>query len=165
MSDGAAGARPLSDSAQRVQRAIADGGFPFRVIELPVAMRTAADAAAQAGCEVGQIVKSLVFRGARTERPVLVLTSGMNRVNEDRIAEYLGEPLARAGPDFVRRVTGFAIGGVPPLGHAERMETYIDEDLLTFDTLWAAAGHPNSLFPLPARDLPRLAPGRVVRVK
>jgi prolyl-tRNA editing enzyme YbaK/EbsC (Cys-tRNA(Pro) deacylase) len=155
---------PLSASAQRVQDAIREGGFDFVVLELEREVRTAADAAGAVGCAVGQIVKSLVFKGARSGRGVLVLTSGSNRVDEARVSAHLGEPLARAEPAFVRRVTGFAIGGIPPIGHAEAMETFIDEDLLRFDTVWAAAGHPASLFALPAADLPRLAPGRVVRV-
>jgi len=95
---------------------------------------------------------------------VLVLTSGANRVNEARIAELLGEPIERANPDFVRDRTGFAIGGVPPLAHVTPFVTYIDEDLLRLESLWAAAGHPNSLFELSPLDLTRLAQGTVAKV-
>ena len=164
MSDPTVRGAGLSASAQRVQDAIRARGFDFTVIALEREVRTADDAAAAVGCAVGQIVKSLIFQGASSGRAVLVLASGSHRVDETRIAAELGEPLARAEPAFVRRVTGFAIGGIPPLGHAEPMETFIDEALLGHDTLWAAAGHPASLFALPAAALPALAPGRVVRV-
>jgi prolyl-tRNA editing enzyme YbaK/EbsC (Cys-tRNA(Pro) deacylase) len=156
--------RPLSASAQKVQDALRAHGLELRVIELAVPVRTAADAAREVGCEVGQIVKSLIFRAAKSDRGVLVLTSGANRVNEARIAELLGEPIERANPDFVRDRTGFAIGGVPPLAHVTPFVTYIDEDLLRLESLWAAAGHPNSLFELSPLDLTRLAQGTVAKV-
>jgi prolyl-tRNA editing enzyme YbaK/EbsC (Cys-tRNA(Pro) deacylase) len=135
------------------------------VIELDQPVRSAAAAAEAVGCEVGQIAKSIIFRGADTGRGVLVVTSGSNRVNEARIAELLGEPLEKAGPDFVRERTGFAIGGVPPVGHATSLETFIDRDLLGHGVIWAAAGHPNSLFQLTPSELVRIAGGRVVDVR
>jgi len=153
----------LSASAQKVQEAIRARGFDHQVIELAIPVRTAADAAREVGCEVAQIAKSIIFRAA-SGRGVLVITSGSNRVNEARVTELIGESIGRASPDFVREVTGFAIGGVPPLGHATEMITLIDEDLLKLPFLWAAAGHPNSLFRLPPEDLPKLAGGRVERV-
>jgi len=155
----------LSDSAKRVQDAIAARGFDYQVFELEVPVRTAADAAHAVGCDVGQIAKSLIFRGGESNKSVLVITSGMNRVNEARVAGYLGEPLLRAEPDFVRRVTGYSVGGIPPLGHAETSETFIDEDLLTFEKIWAAAGHPNALFELSPRDLAPMTGGKVTAVK
>jgi prolyl-tRNA editing enzyme YbaK/EbsC (Cys-tRNA(Pro) deacylase) len=154
---------PLSASAQKVQEAIRARGLDLTVIELAVPVRTAADAAREVGCEVAQIAKSIIFRAA-SGRGVLVITSGSNRVNEERVTELIGESIGRASPDFVREVTGFAIGGVPPLGHATEMITLIDEDLLKLPFLWAAAGHPNSLFRLPPADLPKLADGRVAKV-
>ncbi|HYM80847.1 MAG TPA: YbaK/EbsC family protein [Candidatus Limnocylindria bacterium] len=157
-------AQQLSESARRVQDAIANRGFPYRVFELLVPVRTAADAAREVGCTVGQIAKSLVFRAERSGRPVLVITSGANRVNEARIAEQLGEGVLRADPGFVREQTGFAIGGIPPLGHAHPLVTYVDQDLLAFGDVWAAAGHPNALFRLDPHDLPRLSGGQVVQV-
>lgn len=159
------GGAPLSASAQKVQDAIRALGFANQVIELDSPVRTAADAARAVGCEVAQIVKSIVFRAARTDRGVLVLTSGANRVDEARIAEVLGEPLGKADPAFVRERTGFAIGGVPPLGHAAPFVTFLDEDLLALAELWAAAGHPNSLFRLTPGELERMTGGRVTRVK
>jgi prolyl-tRNA editing enzyme YbaK/EbsC (Cys-tRNA(Pro) deacylase) len=155
----------LSPSAQKVQRALEARGFPYRVVELDVPVRTAADAARAVGSTVAQIAKCVVFRAARSGRPVLVVTSGAHRVDETRIAALLGEPLAKADPDFVRAVTGFGIGGVPPLGHAVAPEAFVDEDLLRHPVIWAAAGHPNSLFRLDPADLPRMTGGRVVGVR
>lgn len=157
------GAPPLSTSAQKVQDAIRARGFDHRVIELSVPVRTAADAAREVGCEVAQIAKSIIFR-ADDGRGVLVITSGSNRVNESAVAELIGQGIGRATPDFVREVTGFAIGGIPPIGHATELITLIDEDLLKLPFLWAAAGHPNSLFRLPPDDLPKLAGGSVAKV-
>ena len=127
---------PLSASAQRVQDELQRLGLPNTVIELATPVRTAADAAREVGCEVAQIVKSLIFRGADSGRGVLVLTSGANRVDEARVAELLGEPLGKADPAFVREHTGFAIGGVPPIAHARPMQTFIDQDLLALGELW-----------------------------
>src|SRR5439155_22667344 len=121
-------------------------------------------AAAQVGCEVGQIAKSIIFRAARTGRGVLVVTSGSNRVHEARIEAVLGEPLGKADAAFVREATGFAIGGVPPLGHPTAPVRFGDEDLLRYPEIWAAAGHPNSLFRLDPADLPRMAGGPVMKV-
>jgi prolyl-tRNA editing enzyme YbaK/EbsC (Cys-tRNA(Pro) deacylase) len=114
---------------------------------------------------VGQIVKSLIFRGAQSGRAVLVLASGSNRVNESAVAGPLGEPLEKADADFVRARTGFVIGGVPPVGHNESMPTFVDEDLMAYDVLWAAAGTPNAVFRLTPADLLRLTQGIVIRLK
>src|SRR5205814_9954998 len=124
----------LSRGARRVRDALARWGLANAVVGLAMPVRTAADAAREAGCEVAQIVKSLIFRAERSGRGVLVLTSGSNRVDEAKIAALLGEPIGRADPDFVREHTGFAIGGVPPIAHARPMVTFIDEDLLRLDT-------------------------------
>jgi len=160
----AAPSAPLSASAQRVQDELRRLGFGNAVVELAIPVRTAADAAREAGCEVAQIVKSMIFRAATSGRGVLVLTSGANRVDEARIEALLGEPIGRADPVFVRESTGFAIGGVPPIAHARPMVTFIDEDLLRPAELWAAAGHPNSLFRLTPEELQRMSGGRVARV-
>jgi prolyl-tRNA editing enzyme YbaK/EbsC (Cys-tRNA(Pro) deacylase) len=110
---------------------------------------------------VEQIAKSLVFRGASTGRPVLVVASGANRVDEARLAALLGEPIDKADADFVRQDTGYAIGGVPPLGHATPLLTYIDQDLLAFDVIWAAAGTSNAVFPLTPSELVAMTGGTV----
>lgn len=156
---------PLSASAQRVQAALMAHGLGLTVVELPQSTRTAAEAAAAVGCTVGQIAKSLIFRGRDSGRPVLVIASGSNRVDEKAVAALLGEALAKADADFVRARTGFVIGGVPPVGHLEPPVTFIDEDLLTYDTIWAAAGTPNAVFQLAPSDLAALTGGRVAAVK
>lgn len=156
---------PLSPSAQKVQDNLRRLGFDLTVIEFPESTRTAQEAAERVGCRLGQIVKSLIFRGQDTGKPILVLTSGSNRVDENRLQAYVGEKIARADADFVREVTGFAIGGVPPLGHSRSMETYLDEDLLQYDTIWAAAGTPKAVFQLTPAELQRMTGGQVVSVK
>lgn len=164
MTDPAAGAaKKLSASAQKVQDAIRGRGFDYEVFELAVPVRTSADAAREVGCEVGQIAKSIVFRAA-DGRGVLVIASGANRVDEAAVTALIGQSIGRASPDFVREVTGYAIGGIPPLGHATELITLVDEDLLKLSAVWAAAGHPNALFRLEPADLPKLSDGRVAKV-
>ncbi len=155
----------MSSSTSRVQEALTAAGLEARVVELPQSTRTAADAAKAIGCQVGQIAKSLVFRASESGSAVLVIASGTNRVNETTIAAAIGEPIGKADADFVRARSGYAIGGVPPVGHATPMRTFIDEDLLRFDRIWAAAGTPNAVFELsPADELQRITGGTVIRV-
>ena len=155
----------LSPSAQKIQDLLNSLGYHYTVIEHVESTRTAQEAADRAGCELGQIVKSLIFKGRESGKPILVLTSGANRVNEKRISEYAGEHISRADADFVRAVTGFAIGGVPPIGHNQKMETYLDEDFLQYPTIWAAAGTPNAIFELNTKDLQKMTDGKVLMVK
>ncbi len=155
----------LSPTAQKVQDLLTERGFECTVIEFAESTRTAQEAADRAGCQLGQITKSLIFKGQRTGKPILVLTSGSNRVSEKLISSYAGEPIGRADADFVREVTGFAIGGVPPLGHARPMETYLDEDLLQYPSVWAAAGTPNAIFELTPGALRELTAANIARVK
>jgi prolyl-tRNA editing enzyme YbaK/EbsC (Cys-tRNA(Pro) deacylase) len=155
----------LSATAQRVQDLLTAGGFDCTVIEYTESTRTSQEAADRAGCALGQITKSMIFRGKTSNKPILVLTSGANRVDEKRIGGYAGEPVSRAEADFVRSATGFAIGGVAPIAHAQPMETYLDEDLLQYATIWAAAGTPNAIFELTPADLQKMTGGRPVRVK
>ncbi len=155
---------PLKPSAQRVQEALTARGFTHRVVELTESARTAADAALAVGCEVCQIVKSLVFRARPSGRGVLVLASGSNRVNEKLLAAHVGEKVERADADFVREATGFAIGGVPPLGHAQPLLAFLDQDLLRHERIWAAAGHPHAVFSLTPAELVSMTGGAVVRV-
>ncbi len=152
----------LPPAARRVQAALDALGLRLQVVTLPASTRTAAEAAAAVGCEVGQIVKSLIFRAATSDAPILVLASGANRVDEARLAELVGEPIVKADAAFVRAHTGYAIGGVAPVGHPQPLRTYIDADLLAYDTLWAAAGTPHSVFALRPDDLQRLTGGTVV---
>ena len=155
----------LSASAQRVQNALTELGLTLQVVELPESTRSAAEAAEAIGCTVGQICKSLIFKTSVSERPVLVIASGPNRVVENKIAALVGERITKADADFVRAHTGFAIGGVPPVGHTERITTFIDEDLLAYDEIWAAAGTPHAVFRLSGDDLVRATGGRVIGVK
>lgn len=134
------------------------------MVELPESTRTAAEAARGVGCELRQIVKSLVFRGATSGRPVLILASGANRVDETWMTRYVGEGLARGDPEFVRSVAGFAIGGVPPAGHLSTIPTYVDYDLLELPEVWAAAGHPHAVCRLTSRELLDLTHGHPVPV-
>ena len=154
----------LPRSARRVQAALHALGLDVAVRELPASARTAAEAAAAVGVEQGAIVKSLVFRGARSGDAVLVLVAGDNRADEARLEAALGEPVERADADFVRSATGYAIGGVPPVGHPAPLRTLVDEDLLRFEAVWAAAGTPHAVFPVAPAALARAAAGSVLRV-
>jgi prolyl-tRNA editing enzyme YbaK/EbsC (Cys-tRNA(Pro) deacylase) len=147
-----------------VQDALTAAGFTYEVVESPVTTRTAAEAARLVGCQLGQIAKSLVFRTEQTGQAILVIASGANQVNEFRIGMYLKEAVAKAPASLVRRATGFAIGGVPPLAHATTLPTFIDQDLTKYAEIWAAAGTPNALFKLAPADLVKMSGGRVVKV-
>lgn len=145
-------------AALRVQDAL---GPDFEVLEFDAGTRTAADAAAAIGCTVPQIAKSLVFRAAETGRSILVIASGSVRVDVAKISALLGEAVERADAEFVREMTGFAIGGVPPVGHRTEPVVFVDETLLGYESLWAAAGTPKAVFQLRAQDLVRLTGGTV----
>ena len=149
----------LQASAQKVQAALAAAGIASRIVELGVAARTSQQAADALGITVGQIAKSLVFRAAESGRAVLVIAAGDRRVDEAKIATQLGEPIERARPEFVREQSGFAIGGVAPLGHARPMVTFVDSSLRRFTEVWAAGGTPHTVFPIAPADLVRLADG------
>ncbi len=157
--------QPLSASAQKVQDALHAYGVTCQVVELPATTRSAKEAAQAVGCRVGQIVKSLVFKGEHTHRPLLVLTSGSNRVNEKTLSQLVSEPITKADADFVREKTGFAIGGVPPVCHREQLEIFLDEDLSQYEELWAAAGTPHAVFKLAPSDLRIITDGQVISVK
>ena len=153
----------LSASAQRVQDALNATGIAAAIIEYDVPARTSAEAAAVLGCSVAQIAKSLIFKTA-SGSPILVIASGANRVDEAKVAAFVGEPIERADAQFVRDCTGYAIGGIPPLGHARKLSTLIDRELLRFDTIYAAGGTPHAMFPLSPADLVRVVDGRVTDV-
>ena len=155
----------LKPSAQRVQDVLIERGFTNQIVELAESTRTSVEAAAAVGCEVAQIAKSLIFRGATTGKAILIIASGSNRVNEKAMVAHVGEKLQRADADFVREQTGFVIGGVPPLAHAHPLETYIDSDLWQYANIWAAAGHPNAVFPLTPDELAAMTKGMVVSIQ
>lgn len=147
---------PLSTSAQRVQDTLAAAGLAARIVEYDSPARTSAEAAAVLGCVVGQIAKSLVFKAA-SGMPVLVIASGAHRVDEARIAALAGEAIGKADAAFVRTVTGYAIGGIPPLAHAQPMRTFVDRNLLQYDIVYAAGGTPHAMFPIAPADLVHVA--------
>ncbi len=149
----------------RVRKALEEQGYAPEVVEVERTARSAAEAADALGVRVEQIVKSLVFRGIQTGRPVLVLAGGANRVDERRISDLFSEPVGMADAAYVREKTGFSIGGVPPVGHAERPTTFVDEDLLREEEVWAAAGHTHVVFGLEPAELVRITGGRVAGIK
>ena len=153
--------KSLRPAAARVQQLLSEMGLATDVIEFAETTKTSEDAAQQIGCSVAQIAKSLIFRARQTNRPVLVIASGVNRVDEKALETLLGEKIGKADADFVRDKTGYAIGGVAPIGHASPPVTFIDEDLLKLETIWAAAGTPFAVFRLTPADLVRLTGGRV----
>ena len=144
----------MKASVRRLADALARLGIEAEITEFSESTRTADEAAAAVNSTVGQIVKSLVFLVG--EQPVLAMVSGANRVDTDKLARVAGGPIARANADLVRAATGFSIGGVPPVGHATLLPTYLDRDLLQYDRVWAAAGTPNAVFPIAPDELQRI---------
>jgi prolyl-tRNA editing enzyme YbaK/EbsC (Cys-tRNA(Pro) deacylase) len=154
----------LKPAARRVQEALRSRGLDSEVRHMHQTTRTAEEAAAACGCAVGQIVKSLVFRGAQSGKPYLLLVSGANRVDEKGVAERIGEPLRRPDAQYVRDVTGFAIGGIPPLAHDTPLDTFMDEALLAHGVVWAAAGTPDAVFAIAPRQLAEAAGATIIGV-
>jgi prolyl-tRNA editing enzyme YbaK/EbsC (Cys-tRNA(Pro) deacylase) len=157
-------------SLARVSAALAAAGIETRIVTYPDGTRTAADAAAAVGCHVGQIAKSIIFRAVPSDRVVLVLTSGANRVDEKKVAAGLadilvGDKLTKADASFIRDKTGFAIGGVAPVGHLYAPIVAMDETLQHYQTLWAAAGTASTVFPLSPAQLIALTNPRILDVK
>lgn len=147
-------------TAMRIARLLADAGVDTEVVEFEQATRTSAEAAAAIGCSVAQIAKSVVFRGVDSGMAVVVVASGQNRVSEDKVSRSVGEGLARADAQFVRAATGYAIGGVAPIGYPGRVKLLLDQDLRRHETLWAAGGTPHSVFALGPEQLQALTGAR-----
>ena len=155
----------LPKSVQIIQNKLTEHGLSSRVIELSDAARTAQQAADILGCDVAQIAKSLIFKTKESHQAVLILCSGSNRVNEKTIEQIIGQQIIKADPAFTREVTGFAIGGIPPLGHSTEIPfIFIDQDLLIFDIVWAAAGTPHTIFNIKPVDLVTITKGHVIAV-
>jgi prolyl-tRNA editing enzyme YbaK/EbsC (Cys-tRNA(Pro) deacylase) len=154
----------LSRSAARVDEELRRAGLACEIKQMPESTRSAPEAAVAVGCDVAQIVKSLIFRSVAADEPVLVLVSGADRVDEARLDQVVGEPTERATAEFVRARTGYAIGGVPPLAHSEKIATYLDEHLLDHAVVWAAAGTPRAVFSIAPADLLRVTSAKVVNV-
>ena len=161
-------AKPVSDrlpsSAVRVQQSLQSMGLSASVVELPSSTRTAQDAATAIGCSVRQIAKSIVFRRGDNNLPILVIASGINRVDERRVSSLLRTLVQRADADYVRSQTGFAIGGVPPVGHSSPIQVLIDQDLLQLEIIWAAGGTPRTVFSLNPTDLVTATKGLVANI-
>lgn len=156
----------LSRSSEIIKNFLQDIGMSFEVKTLQESTRTADDGAKAIGCEVGQICKSIIFKAKQSNKPVLVLASGINRINEKSIKDFVGEKILKADADFTREVTGFAIGGIPPIAHRTKIEkVYIDQDLKQYESIWAAAGTPNSVFELNFESLVKMTGGVVVSIK
>jgi len=151
--------------AQEFEQLLKTLGFELQVLELSKTTRTAVDAALAVNCQLGQIAKSIVFKTTTTQKPILVIASGSNRINEEKIAQIIGESVEKANANFVLEKTVFAIGGVAPVGHPEKIETLIDEDLFCYQEIWAAAGNPNSVFKLSPQQLLKITGGRIIKVK
>lgn len=152
----------MSKSLRRVMAALANAGVDVTPLEMAGETRTAADAAREAGCDIDQIAKSIIFRGEETSSTCLFLTAGGNQVDPERATILAAEPLARADAAFVRKETGFAIGGVAPVGHLTPPRVWMDARLLDFDTVFAAAGTPRHIFPIPPEDLRRITGAAVI---
>lgn len=155
----------IARSAQSVQESLKKAGLECKVLELPSSTKTAVDAAMSIGCDISQIVKSLIFKTKETARPVLILASGQSRVSEKQIELNIGEKIAKADADFTREITGFAIGGIPPIGHKQYIDLiFIDQNLLNCDEVWAAAGTPNAVFCIKGKDLLSVTNGKVISI-
>ena len=154
-----------SGSVGRVRAALTAAGLNAEIKEFDASTRTSADAAAAIGCTVAQIAKSVIFRARNANQPVLVIASGINRVDEKKLEAAIGDKIGRADAEFVRAATGFAIGGVAPVGHTGPVRIFIDADLDQYDEIWAAAGSPNAVFRLTPADLRRVTGGQVIAVK
>lgn len=142
----------LPESARRVAELLEALGHPHPVVLLPQSGKTSAQAAAALGCQVAEIAKSIVFRRLADDAPVMVIASGSNRVDERKVAHLVG-PIGKADAGFVKERVGYSIGGVSPIGHIAQTVMLVDQDLLQFDSLWAAAGHPHAVFELTPRQL------------
>ena len=156
--------QPSIRSTDRVKTAAEAAGLAIDIREMPQSTRTAAEAAVACGCAVAQIVKSLIFKKATSGEPVLLLVSGKNRVDEKAVKAAIGDTLARIDANDVRELTGFAIGGVAPLGSLIPLETYIDADLLAYETVWAAAGAPHAVFAVAPKALAEATRASVIKV-
>lgn len=155
----------FTPAEQRVAETLKAHALPGRIIVLDQLATTAQMAAEALGVAVGQIVKSLIFKGAESGAPYMLLVSGANRVHEKRTGRLIGEKLERADADFVKQTTGFSIGGVSPFGHPQKLAIFLDEDLHLYPEIWAAAGNPRSVFPIVPADLERTTGAKRICVK
>jgi len=151
----------MSKSLKRVKRTAEDLGLIIEVVETQINTHTAEQAAQSQDCHVDQIAKSIIFRGESSQKAVLFLTAGSNRINSIKAAQVAGEALGKADAALIRAQTGFAIGGVSPIGHLNPIQTFMDPRLLEFETLWAAAGTPRHVFSIAPQDLARVTQAKL----
>lgn len=156
---------PLGKSAAKIQAELNKYGLELKVVTMQDSTRTCVEAANAIGCEVGQIAKSMIFRGKTSGMPVLIVASGDNRINEKKMKEYLGEAVFRPDASFVQESTGFAIGGIPPIGHVNKLKCFIDSDLFRYSELWAAAGTPFDVFRISPDQLSTITQGQIIDIK
>ena len=148
-----------------VKKALAEFKLNLEILTFDESTKTASDAAKAINCEIGQIVKSLIFKTEDSQKPILILTSGVNKVNEKKAAKLIAEKIVKADADFVKNMTGFPIGGVPPIGHKNNIKVYMDKDLLNYNYVWAAAGTLNSVFKISTQILIQITNAEIICVK
>lgn len=153
------------EETERVKEILKSFKIPIDFREFTQSTKTSQEAADAIGCKVEQIGKSIVFRGKASGKAYLVIASGKNRVNEKRLSEIVGEPIEKGDANFVKERTGFVVGGVPPFGHKEPLETYIDEELFSFQEIWCAGGTPHSVFKIKPEELLKITKGVIISVK
>lgn len=154
--------RELSGSAKKIQNFLIDNGYSCEVKELPDSTRTADEAARAIGCEVAQIAKSLIFIDKASGKPILIIASGANQVDIKKLEQSKGLHLTKADGKFVKERVGFAIGGVPPVGHNEKITTFLDPSLMNYEWIWAAAGTPFAVFRLSSLEIQKMTDGEFV---
>ncbi len=155
----------LNQKTLRIKEALDQSGIETIIKEFPSSTRTAQEAADAIGCTISQIAKSIIFKSKESGKPILIITSGSNRVDEKKVEKLINESLEKADADFVLNQTGYIIGGVPPFAHSTKITPLIDEDLLQYEEIWASAGTPNSVFKITPQDLITITKGRVANVK
>lgn len=154
----------LNDNSQKIQNFLDKLGLPIEIKEFSESTKTSIDAAKAIGCDVSQIAKSILFRTAETKRPILVIASGSNRINEKSIERKIKEVIKKADAEFVKDKTGFSIGGVAPFGYDNKIQIFIDKDLMNYDKIWAAAGTPHSVFSLKPEQLLKISKGEIIDI-
>lgn len=155
----------LKNSAQRIQNILLQHNLAIEVIEFKELTRTAQEAANAIGCQVGQIAKTLIFKGKESKQPICIIASGINRVDEKKIEELVGEKIEKPDADYVLQHTGYAIGGIPPIGYFFALKPFIDKDLLVYNEIWAAAGTPHAVFRITPQVLITLTDGIPADIK
>ncbi len=151
-------------NTRKIQEILNKFNLSINIKEFPNSTKTSSDAAKVIGCNISQIAKSIIFRGVKTNNPYLVIASGSKRINEKKIEEIVKEKIEKANAEFVKKETGFGIGGVAPFGHIKKIQTFIDKDLFKYKEIWAAAGTSNSVFKINPKKLLKITEGKIVDI-